>query len=182
MYSAVKVKGKRLYEYARAGETVERPKRQVTIDQFTLLATSYDQERQVQRVRFKVACSKGTYVRTLAVDLAAKLGYPGVMSSLTRLKSGGFTLDQTLSLDDIQDMVTASGMVNLYPLDYAVKDLPHLALNAEQWQAVQNGGWLKQSEVTPQEPRVVVTYQGDTKAVYKHVERHYQPEKMFKNS
>lgn len=104
------------------------------------------------------------------------------MSSLTRLKSGGFTLDQTLSLDDIQDMVTASGMVNLYPLDYAVKDLPHLALNAEQWQAVQNGGWLKQSEVTPQEPRVVVTYQGDTKAVYKHVERHYQPEKMFKNS
>ena len=87
----------------------------MTIDQFTLLATSYDQERQVQRVRFKVACSKGTYVRTLAVDLAAKLGYPGVMSSLTRLKSGGFTLDQTLSLDDIQDMVTASGMVNLYP-------------------------------------------------------------------
>lgn len=182
MYSAVKVNGKRLYEYARAGETVERPRRQVTIDHFTLISSTYDQEEQVQRVRFRVGCSKGTYVRTLAVDLANKLGYPGVMSSLTRLKSGGFTLDQTLSLDDIQDMVTASGMVNLYPLDYAVKDLPHAKLNAEQWQRVQNGGWLKQTELNPQKARVVVTYQGDTKAVYKLVDYHYQPEKMFKNS
>lgn len=182
MYSAVKVNGKRLYEYARAGETVERPRRQVTIDHFTLISSTYDQEEQVQRVRFRVGCSKGTYVRTLAVDLANKLGYPGVMSSLTRLKSGGFTLDQTLSLDDIQDMVTASGMVNLYPLDYAVKDLPHAKLNAEQWQRVQNGGWLKQTELNPQKARVVVTYQGDTKAVYKLVDHHYQPEKMFKNS
>lgn len=105
MYSAVKVNGKKLYEYARAGETVERPKRQVTISKFELLSSKYDEENKQQRIRFNVECSKGTYIRTLVVDLARKLGYPGVMSLLTRLKSGGFTLDQTLSLDDVRDAV-----------------------------------------------------------------------------
>ena len=182
MYSAVKVKGKRLYEYARAGESVDRPVRHVMIDKFELVSADYDQGKQEERVRFKVACSKGTYVRTLVVELAKRLGYPGTMSWLTRLKSGGFTLDQTLSLGDIQDAVTA-GTINhyLYPLDYALRDYPAVELNADQWKAVQNGGWLKPAELSSSAAELVLKYGHQVKALYHFDARHhaYQPTKMF---
>lgn len=182
MYSAVKVNGKRLYEYARAGETVERPVRHVTIDSFELLSSKYDPTAKQQRVRFSVVCSKGTYIRTLVVDLAKRLGYPGTMSWLTRLESGGFTLDQTLSLTDIQDAVTA-GTINqyIYPLDYALHDYPAVDLTDEQWKAVQHGAWLKKAEVTPAAPEVVLKYNQEVKALYHFDPKHgvYKPTKMF---
>lgn len=180
MYSAVKVKGKRLYEYARAGETVERPQRQVTISSFRLISTDYDESSQTQRARFVVACSKGTYVRTLAVDLAKQLGYPGVMSQLTRKKSGGFEIDQTLSLADVQDMVSEEMMGRyIYPVDYALKDLPHHELSADQWSGVQNGAWLKANELSTDAKRVVLTYHDDAKAIYQYRDQVYKPEKMI---
>ena len=180
MYSAVKVKGKRLYEYARAGETVERPQRQVTISSFRLISTDYDESSQTQRARFVVACSKGTYVRTLAVDLAKQLGYPGVMSQLTRKKSGGFEIDQTLSLADVQDMVSEEMMGRyIYPVDYALKDLPHHELSADQWSGVQNGVWLKANELSTDAKRVVLTYRDDAKAIYQYRDQVYKPEKMI---
>lgn len=180
MYSAVKVNGKRLYEYARAGETVERPQRQVTIKHFTFLGTRYDETTQTQRVRFTVGCSKGTYVRTLAVDLAKALGYPGTMSQLTRRESGCFGIDQTVTLDEIQDLV-AGEMMNryIYPVDYAVKDLAHHALTDEQWASVQNGGWLKPAEMSSDADRVVLTYHDDAKAIYARRDDVYKPEKMI---
>lgn len=182
MYSAVKVKGKRLYEYARAGKSVDRPVRHVMIDKFELVSADYDQGKQEERVRFKVACSKRTYVRTLVVELAKRFGYPGTMSWLTRLKSGGFTLDQTLSLGNIQDAVTA-GTINhyLYPLDYALRDYPAVELNADQWKAVQNGGWLKPAELSSSAAELVLKYGHQVKALY-HFDAHhhaYQPTKMF---
>ena len=83
MYSAVKVNGRKLYEYARAGQEVERPERQVTIYSFERTSPiSYEDEQA--RFRFRVKCSKGTYVRTLSVDLGAKLGFASHMSQLTR--------------------------------------------------------------------------------------------------
>lgn len=91
MYSAVKVNGKRLYEYARKGETVERPERRVKIYEFKRTSTPvYDEASKTQKWQFEVSCSKGTYVRTLAVDLGEKLGVPAHMSQLTRIKSGPF--------------------------------------------------------------------------------------------
>lgn len=176
MYSAIKVNGKKLYEYARAGETVERPKRHVKIDRFAVTSLTYDEANQQQRVRFIVDCSKGTYVRTLAVDLAKKLGYPGVMSSLTRTKSGGFELDQTMSLDDIQDAV-AAGIMNIYPLDYALQKYPHLELTDAQWKKVQNGGWL--SDLDSKDPQVALVYQDEVKALYQYKDHTYKPLKMF---
>ena len=148
MYSAVKVNGKRLYEYARAGETVERPRRKALISSFVMCRNEYDLEHQEQHVYFKVKCSKGTYIRTLVADLARSLGYPGAMKWLTRLESGGFTLDQTLSLNDIQDAV-AHQTINryLYPMDYALKDYPAVELTPVHWQSVQHGGWLKEDEL-----------------------------------
>ncbi|QFV00856.1 MULTISPECIES: tRNA pseudouridine(55) synthase TruB [Limosilactobacillus] len=182
MYSAVKVKGKRLYEYARAGETVERPVRHVTVDKFELLGSKYDPTVKQQRICFNVVCSKGTYVRTLVVELAKRLGYPGTMSWLTRLASGGFTLDQTLSLTDVQDAVTA-GTINhyLYPLDYALHDYPAVDLTDTQWRAVQNGGWLKPAELATDAVELVLKYNKQVKALY-HLDQQqgaYKPTKMF---
>ncbi|MDO4903829.1 MAG: tRNA pseudouridine(55) synthase TruB [Limosilactobacillus sp.] len=181
MYSAVKVNGKRLYEYARVGEEVERPKRQVTIKQFDMIRNQYDAEKQEQHVFFKVYCSKGTYVRTLVVDLARALGYPGAMKWLTRLESGGFEMDQTLTLADIQDAM-ANNTINryLYLLDYALKDYPQMELSDKQWKAVQNGGWLREDEMTVSDPEVVLTYKNEVKALYhKAPDKHYKPTKMF---
>lgn len=178
MYSAIKVNGKKLYEYARAGETVERPKRHVHIERFEMTASSYDEKNQQQRIRFVVDCSKGTYVRTLAYDLAKELGYPGVMSSLTRTKSGGFELDQTLSLTDIQDAMEAQIMNRyVYPMDYALKSYPHAELSDGQWKKVQNGGWLSDLDTKDQE--VALTYQGEVKALYQLKDHVYKPLKML---
>ena len=169
MYSAVKVNGKKLYEYARAGETVERPKRQVTISKFELLSSKYDEKNKQQRIRF-------------IVDLARKLGYPGVMSLLTRLKSGGFTLDQTLSLDDVRDAVATQTLQQyLYPLDYALKDYPQLTIQVAQWKKVQNGGWLSPSELNTSEKEIVLSFDGQVKALYHFDPKNkmYKPTKMF---
>ncbi|WP_295746497.1 tRNA pseudouridine(55) synthase TruB [uncultured Limosilactobacillus sp.] len=182
MYSAVRVHGKHLYEYARAGETVDRPKRQVVIDSFKLVSSTYDANNGQQRVRFKVQCSKGTYVRTLAVDLAKNLGYPGVMSSLTRVASGGFTIDQTISLQDVDDLV-ASQMISNYvlPLAIAFEDWQQVELTADQWQAVQHGGWLTVNELPANsQERVALFYHGNIKALYYRADQqHYKPLKML---
>lgn len=180
MYSAVKVNGKRLYEYARAGETVERPSRQVQIKKFDLIGTDYDSEKQMQRIRVNVECSKGTYIRTLLVDLAKLLGYPGTMSRLTRLQSGGFTLEQTLSLEDVRDAITANTLKNyLVPLDYALRDYPAIDLRNQQWEAVKHGGWLKPKELSTKEPTVALKFGGSIKALYQLRDGVYKPLKMF---
>lgn len=180
MYSAVKVNGKRLYEYARAGETVDRPKRTAHIASFTMLRNHYDQLAQEQHVYFKVQCSKGTYIRTLVADLARSLGYPGTMKWLTRLESGGFTLEQTLSLNDVQDAVAHQTIQKqLYPLDYALKAYPIVDLTTSQWSAVQHGGWLKKAEINAQPQQVVLRYDGQVKALYHLTDQGYKPTKMF---
>ncbi|MCI1287259.1 MAG: tRNA pseudouridine(55) synthase TruB [[Lactobacillus] timonensis] len=182
MYSAVRVHGKHLYEYARAGETVERPKRLVTINNFSLVSSSYDAQSRRQRVRFKVQCSKGTYVRTMAVDLAKRLGYPGVMSSLTRVASGGFTIDQTISLRDVDDLV-ANQMIGNYvlPMEVAFEDWQQVELTAGQWRAVKNGGWLTVNELpADSQKRVALFYNNEIKALYYHADKqHYKPLKML---
>lgn len=87
MYSAVKVDGKRLYELARQGKTVERKSREVTIHELELKKlTSKDGYPEIS---FRVLCSKGTYIRTLCVDIGKELGYPSTMVELTRTMSAG---------------------------------------------------------------------------------------------
>lgn len=180
MYSAVKVDGKRLYEYARAGQTVKRPQRQVEIKKFDLMGTDYDSKSQTQRIRVNVECSKGTYIRTLLVDLATKLGYPGSMTRLTRLQSGGFSLEQTLSLEDVRDAITAGTLKNyLLPLDYALQDYPSVDLKTKQWSAVKHGGWLKPKELQTQSSPVALKYDGRIKALYRLRDGVYKPLKMF---
>jgi tRNA pseudouridine55 synthase len=95
MYSAVKSDGKRLYELARAGKTVVRPARTVTIYALTILG------REDDIVRLRIACSEGTYVRTLCGDLAAACGTVGHMGALLREASGPFVLYESRTLDEV---------------------------------------------------------------------------------
>lgn len=96
MYSAIKVDGQRLYDLARAGKTVERKARPVTIYALSILGTD-----DPLTIRLRVACSEGTYVRTLAEDLARAIGTVGHMGALLREASGPFVLSESLTLDEV---------------------------------------------------------------------------------
>ncbi|RRK11171.1 tRNA pseudouridine(55) synthase TruB [Lactiplantibacillus garii] len=187
MFSAVKVNGRRLYDYARNGETVERPVRHVTITSFKQRQpATYDSEHQTQTIYFTVDCSKGTYVRTLAVDAGKALGVPAVMSDLTRLKSGGFTLDETVTFEQITDHV-ANGTAGdlLKPIDQALRQYPRVVINAAIWAKVKNGVWLTAADLQLSDPAaspmVALIYQDSLKCLYSYRpdERRYKPFKMF---
>ena len=96
MYSAIKVKGKKLYEYARKGEKIEIPKREIEIYSIKLVGIN----REKKEIEFKVSCSKGTYIRSLCTDIAKKLGTIGYMSELKRLKVGNFKIEDTIIIDE----------------------------------------------------------------------------------
>ena len=184
MFSAVKVNGKRLYEYARAGETVERPERNATIYRFERTSEPvFDAVAGTQKFTFEAEVSKGTYIRTLAVDLGKQLGVPAVMSQLTRQKAGGYTLDQAHSLSDIAALMTAEGNVDawLQPLGSAVAHYPHVAISDEQWAKVKNGIGLPKEVLVPVADKIVVTYQGAVKSVFEWREdrQQYRPFRTF---
>lgn len=99
MYSAVKLNGKKLYELARRGETVERPVRKVRIDEIRLL------ERDGDLVTLEIYCSKGTYIRTLCADIGDDLGCGAYVNRLVRIKSGPFLLENAYTEAEIAKMV-----------------------------------------------------------------------------
>ena len=99
MYSAIKVNGKKLYEYARSGKTVEVKARNIEIFDINLISVSKD----IKEIMFKVWCSKGTYIRSLCEDIAEKLGTVGFMSSLNRTRVGNFSIEQAVRISDVVD-------------------------------------------------------------------------------
>lgn len=131
MYSAVKVNGKRLYEYARAGQTVERPERHVTIYDFKR-TSPLEFKNNCCYFDFEVDCSKGTYIRTLSVDLGKKLGYASHMSYLEREASAGLRLENALTLAEITDKIALEDFSFLLPVEYGVMDLPRVDLTEDQ--------------------------------------------------
>ncbi|NME41437.1 tRNA pseudouridine(55) synthase TruB [Lactobacillus agilis] len=184
MYSAIKVNGRRLYDYARKGEEVVRPKRQIHVDYFKQTKpSSFDEKSGQQTIFFEVGCGKGTYVRTLAVDLGKKLGVPAVMSDLTRLKSGGFMIGQAVSLAQLESLSADQLAQALAPIDHALGAFAHHELTEKQWTFVKNGGFLAPSYVNGGQvvPKLVLMYQGKARAVYKYNEpkARYQPEQMI---
>ena len=104
MYSAIKVNGKKLYELAREGKEIERKPRSVEIYSIELLEVEKNTENIIDKIKFKVNCSKGTYIRTLCEDIAEKLGTVGYMKELRRTRVGRFTLEdinKCVSLEEI---------------------------------------------------------------------------------
>lgn len=97
MYSAVKHKGKALYHYARKGVEIEREEREINISEF--LITSLN----LPEIHFRIACSKGTYIRTIADDFGQKLGCGGYLKELRRTKIGSFNVEDALTIDDLKE-------------------------------------------------------------------------------
>ena len=136
MYSAVSVNGKRLYELARKGETVERPTRTVHIDAITLDA--FDETQQTATLT--ISCGKGTYIRTLLSDIGQRLGGDAVMTALTRTVACGYPLQECLTFEQVAAAM-ADGTLeeHLLPTDSLFSSYPKLRLNAAQERMFCNG-------------------------------------------
>ena len=175
MYSAVKVNGRKLFEYARAGQEVKRPERQVTIYSFERTSPiSY--EDKLARFTFRVKCSKGTYIRTLSVDLGEKLGYAAHMSHLTRTSAAGLQLEDSLTLEEIAEKVEAGELDFLHPLEIGTGDLVKVNLTPEQADEVRYGRFIE-LECSEKE---VAAFEGEKLlAIMEKRDHLYKPRKVF---
>ncbi len=135
VFSAIKVNGKRLYEYAREGRDVEVPVRSVTIHGIRML----DWQGPQQPFTFEVVCSRGTYVRAICHDMGQTLGCGACMSSLVRTNTCGYSLEQALSLEDLRSMNAEQIETLLDPPETAVSHLPRLELDEEHAKLFTNG-------------------------------------------
>ena len=146
MYSAIKRNGQKLYELARAGKEVHRDPRPVTIHALTLLGRTEEGDYLL-----RVRCSKGTYVRTLCHDIGAALGCGGCMSSLRRTMAAGFTLEQAVTLERVQE----EGAALLLPVDRFFGGLPAYSISSpRQERLCRNGNPLPAPELAAGEYRV----------------------------
>ena len=135
MYSAIKIDGKKLYELAREGKTVERKPRQVTINNIEIKDINLEENT----VTMLVDCSKGTYIRTLCQDIGMSLGCGGYMSELTRTKTGRFSLEDAYTLDEIAQMVEKGNMSFLTPVEEATPEYPRVTVAEKNAKKICNG-------------------------------------------
>jgi len=157
MYSALKKDGVRLYEYARRGIDVPRAERTVIIDSLELL------DFNPPFVRFMVKCSRGTYIRVLASDIADELGCGGHLTELRRIESDGFSIDDAVTIEDIRN-----GSVSLTPLDHALSHMRRIQAGREAACGIREGKQITKSGLGgldisrfKAEERVMI-YEGDT--------------------
>ncbi len=185
MYSAVKVNGKRLYEYAREGIEVERPSRLISVYQFELLDEREQFTGESVSFRFRVKASKGTYVRTLAVDLGRELGYPAHMSDLIRTASGPFDITECLTFEQIEAKIKDGNVEDLLmPIDRALAGMPDISVSAQTAEKVKNGALLPEPENTEDTNLAIKNPSGDVLAIYKkHPSKKgvIKPEKVLRN-
>ena len=183
MFSAVKVNGKRLYEYARKGETVERPTRQVTIYDLELLDEVELYEGKEITFPVRIACSKGTYIRTLAVQIGEALGYPAHMKELVRTASGTFTRDNCFTLAQVAELMDAEQVTTcILPVEYALADYPYIEITAANEKEIFNGQVLPADALLNSHDKIVYGINGKAVAVYQaHPTKDglMKPHKMF---
>ena len=188
MYSALKVNGKRLYELARAGKEVERKGRPVEIHSIEILSVS------LPEITFRVACSKGTYIRTLCHDIGQKLGCGGTMKSLKRTRVGIFTIDGALKLSQLEELAAQGRLEEkVIPVEAMFAELPALTVKDAFARLVENGNafYPAQAEEGANAPDGRQTQDGGQVRVYDRKGRfygiyafseekeRYQPVKMF---
>jgi tRNA pseudouridine55 synthase len=153
VFSALKVSGERAYDLARAGEEVELAERDVTIHALTLVNATKDE------ATLSATVSKGTYIRSLARDIALALGTVGHVTMLRRTKAGPFTLEQAISLDFLQDAAKARRLTRtVLPLQAGLDDIPALPVTPEQAKLLRHG---QQLFGTPATPGLLLARDGD---------------------
>ena len=147
MYSALKQNGKKLYELAREGKTVERAPRKVHIYEITLL------DADLPRARIRVTCSRGTYIRTLCQDIGERLGPGGCMEHLTRTRVGKFVLEEARTLAQLEKEAEEGRLENLLcPVDEIFREYPRASVLPEAEKAAKNGNPLEESQIRAEEP------------------------------
>ena len=130
IYSAIKVNGKKLYEYAREDKKVEIPKREIEIYSIELI----EFEKEKSTITFEVKCSKGTYIRTLCEDIAKRLETIGYMKNLIRTKVDIFSIEESYSLNDIEN-----GNYKLITMEELFKNFLSVQLNSRKLELFLNG-------------------------------------------
>lgn len=137
IYSAIKINGKKLYEYARNGIEVEIPKREIEIYNIKLIKL----DKNEKEIEFEVECSKGTYIRTLCEDIAKKLDTIGYMKSLTRTKVNNFKLEDTITFENLENNKNNEEWLlhNSYTMEEIFDYLPKLELNDRKKELFLNG-------------------------------------------
>jgi len=136
MYSAIKLNGKKLYEYARKGQVVDIPKRKVVINEIELL--KFDENKQTCKIR--VSCSKGTYIRSLAKDIGNALGNGAYLLTLQRTVSGPFDIKNTISFNDIEFTTVNKHIIN--PIE-VLTQYKHIVLSEKECKDIGFGRNIK---------------------------------------
>ena len=138
-YSAIKINGKRAYELARQGEVVEMKVRQVMIYDLEYLESSAEATNK-QEGKFRVSCGKGTYIRSLAQDIAAALGTCGHVTRLMRTKVGNFSIKDAILLENVEKTVYKNAASEgLMPVDTVLDDIQVLEFTSEEASRLKNG-------------------------------------------
>ncbi|MFB5660521.1 tRNA pseudouridine(55) synthase TruB [Alteribacillus sp. HJP-4] len=166
MYSALKVKGRKLYEYAREGIEVKREPRPIEVYDISYLEESLKVKERLVTFRFKVSCSKGTYIRTLSVDIGKRLGYPAHMSDLIRTSSGPFQLTHCVTLAELNQLKEFGELERaVIPIAEALSYLPYIEIGEELAEKVKNGAVLPAFPEV-KEPMFMILYNKKALAVY----------------
>ncbi len=132
IYSAIKINGKKLYEYARKGQEVEVKPRRITIYNIKMLRI----DKKSYEIQFEVSCSKGTYIRSLCEDIAERMGTVGYMKELQRTKVGTFMIEQSVLVEDLTKENIEEHIITIENL---FKNLEHIKLNERKLQLFLNG-------------------------------------------
>lgn len=181
MYSALKVNGQKLCDLARKGVTVERKARRVTVFSIDIM------EIELPRVRMRVHCSKGTYIRTLCQDIGQRLGCFGCMESLVRTRVADFTLADAMTLDQLEAWVREEKNVNriLIPVDKLFMQYPEAFADGQADSLIANGNRIPEHLVTsgPREEGWIRMYDSRKRFIglftYEQKEKDYKPVKLF---
>lgn len=166
IYSAVKVNGKKLYEYAREGKKIDLPKREINITNIELLSYHNDE------ISFKATVSKGTYIRALIDDICTKLNTVGTMSSLIRTKQGKFNLEDTYTLSDIE-----SSNYKIISIEEALTELETIEIDDNLYNKVKNGSIINKNF---NNDIACLKYQNKIVAIYKTYDKDESKAKPFK--
>ncbi|MBU1144176.1 MAG: tRNA pseudouridine(55) synthase TruB [Firmicutes bacterium] len=168
MYSAIKKDGRKLYELAREGIEIERETRSVTIDQFSIKSPLID-----NAFSFYVHVSKGTYIRSVAVDLAEKLGTFAALSELRRVSVGKYNVLHAKNIEEIENS-------DIISLDNYFQDTPSIVLNEYMIKLVQNGIYLDQRQIETDQPFLVKNESLENIAYYEVISTNtYKPILIF---
>ena len=165
IYSAVKINGKKLYEYARNGKEVTLPTREITISNIELI------DFHDNLIKFKVTVSKGTYIRSLIEDIGKTLKTVATMEDLVRTKQGSYKIEDSYTLDDIKN-----DNYKLIPLRTVLQDYPSYELNANEYFKVKNGSKMS---LNLDDKIVTLLYNNKPIALYKKENNLYRVYKML---